>query len=206
MTISQRTHHNLTTTHLSAPELYTCKGRGENQKPSWHSGRVQYCIRDIPSSNPDEDKKKISHRTHQNYNTNNPSKPKLNAWNSLNKKSLWQSPRLEIQWTPFQIIGWGKKDLSQVQSEQFSHQSLCNRAEYLKLSEVKTRSHLGTLVRCRTRDPEVTVSFLLLGKRKSFTGPITPLPPSIPLHQCLILEIVRGRNQKLLWQLGGVQD
>ena len=33
-----------------------------------------------------------------------------------------------------------KENLSQVQSEQYHHQSLCTRVKYLKLSEVKTRS------------------------------------------------------------------
>ena len=48
-----------------------------------------------------------------------------------------------------------KENLSQVQSEQYHHQSLCTRVKYLKLSEVKTRSRHGALVECRTRDPEV---------------------------------------------------
>ena len=48
-----------------------------------------------------------------------------------------------------------KENLSQVQSEQYHHQSLCTRVKYLKLSEVKTRSHCGTVVECRIRDPEV---------------------------------------------------
>ena len=47
------------------------------------------------------------------------------------------------------------QNLSQVQSEQYHHQSLCTRVKYLKLSEVKTRSCRGTVVECRTRDPEV---------------------------------------------------
>ena len=51
--------------------------------------------------------------------------------------------------------GVGKKKISQVQSEQCHHQSLCTRVKYLKLSEVKTRSCHGTVVECRTRDPEV---------------------------------------------------
>ena len=46
-----------------------------------------------------------------------------------------------------------KENLSQVQSEQYPHQSLCTRVKYLKLSEVKTRSRHGTVVECRTRDP-----------------------------------------------------
>ena len=59
-----------------------------------------------------------------------------------------------------------KENLSQVQSEQYHHQSLCTRVKYLKLSEVKTRSHCGTVVECRTRDPEVLGSKLGVAKKK----------------------------------------
>ena len=59
-----------------------------------------------------------------------------------------------------------KENLSQVQSEQYHHQSLCTRVKYLKLSEVKTRSHCGTVVECRTRDPEVTGSNPSVAKKK----------------------------------------
>ena len=48
------------------------------------------------------------------------------------------------------------ENLSQVQSEQHHHQSLCTRVKHLTLSEVKIRScHGGTVIECRTRDPEV---------------------------------------------------
>ena len=59
-----------------------------------------------------------------------------------------------------------KENLSQVQSEQYHHQSLCTRVKYLKLSEVKTRSHRGTVVECRTRDPEVPGSNPSVAKKK----------------------------------------
>ena len=49
-----------------------------------------------------------------------------------------------------------KKILSQVQSEQYHHQSLYTRVKYLKLSEVKTK--LLAVVECRTRDPEIPSS------------------------------------------------
>ena len=77
-----------------------------------------------------------------------------------------------------------KKNLSQVQSEQYHHQSLCTRVKYLKLSEVKTRSCHGAVVQCRTRDPQVPGSNPGVAKReKSLTGPIRTIPPPIPLHQ-----------------------
>ena len=59
-----------------------------------------------------------------------------------------------------------KENLSQVQSEQYHHQSLCTRVKYLKLSGVKTRSCRGTVVECRTRDPEVLGSEPGVAKRK----------------------------------------
>ena len=61
--------------------------------------------------------------------------------------------------------GW-TENLSQVQSEEYHHQSLCTRVKYLKLSEVKTRSHHGTVVECRTRDPEVHSSNPSVGEQK----------------------------------------
>ena len=77
-----------------------------------------------------------------------------------------------------------KKNLSQVQSEQYHHQSLCTRVKYLKLSEVKTRSCHGAVVQCRTRDPQVPGSNPHVAKKeKSLTGPIRTIPPPIPLHQ-----------------------
>ena len=59
-----------------------------------------------------------------------------------------------------------KKKISQVQSEQYHHQSLYTRVKYLKLSDVKTRSCRGTVVECRTRDPEVPGSIPILSKKK----------------------------------------
>ena len=59
-----------------------------------------------------------------------------------------------------------KENLSNVQSEQYHHQSLCTRVKYLKLSKVKTRSCCGTLVECRTRDSEVSGSNSSMAKKK----------------------------------------
>ena len=59
-----------------------------------------------------------------------------------------------------------KENLSQFQSEQYHHQSLCTRVKYLKLSEVKTRSRHGAVVECRTRDPEVPGSNPGVAKKK----------------------------------------
>ena len=57
-------------------------------------------------------------------------------------------------------------NLLQVQSEQYHHQSLCTRVKYLKLSEMKTRSCHGSVVECRTRDPEVLGSNPGVAKKK----------------------------------------
>ena len=78
-----------------------------------------------------------------------------------------------------------KENLSQVQSEQYHHQSLCTRVKYLKLSEVKIRSHHGTVVECRTRDPEVPGSNPRCGQKENLSQvhPIRTIPPPIPLHQ-----------------------
>ena len=64
----------------------------------------------------------------------------------------------------------------------------------------------GTVVDCRTRDPEVISSNPGVGKRKSVPGAIRTIPPPIPLHQSKIPEIVRGENHKLLWHSGRAQS
>ena len=97
----------------------------------------------------------------------------------------WYSAGLEIHRSQVQTPMWPKKkNLSQVQSEQYHHQSLCTRVKYLKLSEVKARSCHGAVVECWTRDTEVPGSNLCVAKKeKSLTGPIRTIPPPIPLHQ-----------------------
>ena len=59
-----------------------------------------------------------------------------------------------------------KENLSQVQSEQYQQHSLFTRIIYLKLPEVKSRSHSDTVVECRTRDPEVTSPNPSVAKKK----------------------------------------
>ena len=59
-----------------------------------------------------------------------------------------------------------KENLSQVQSEQYHHPSLCPRVQGLKFSEVKTRSHSGIVVECKTRHPEVPGSNPRVAKKK----------------------------------------
>ena len=76
-----------------------------------------------------------------------------------------------------------KENLSQVQSEQYHHQSLCTRVKYLKLSEVKTRSCRGTVVECRTRDPEVPGSNPSVAKKKICQRSNQNNTPPIPLYQ-----------------------
>ena len=79
----------------------------------------------------------------------------------------WYSAGLEIHRSQVQTQVWPKKkNLSQVQSEQYHHQSLCTRVKYLKLSEVKTRSCHGAVVQCRTGDPEVPGSNTHVAKKE----------------------------------------
>ena len=59
-----------------------------------------------------------------------------------------------------------KKISDRFNQKQYHHQSLCTRVKYLKLSEVKTRSHRGAVVQCRTRDPEVPCSNPSVAKKK----------------------------------------
>ena len=85
------------------------------------------------------------------------------------QKSFWLSGRVHDQRSRCsQFKPWcGKKEnLSQVQSEQYHHQFPCTRVKYLKLSDVKTRSFHGTVVECRTRDPEVPSSNPGVAKKK----------------------------------------
>ena len=124
---------------------------------------------------------------------------------------------LEIQRYPSSNPGLGQKEnLSQVQSEQYHHHSICTTVKCLKMLEVKTRNHCGTVVECSARDAEVPSSNPGVGKKKishqrslwhsSNPGvgkkenlspvPIRTIPPPIPLHQTSTPEIVRGENQK----------
>ena len=82
----------------------------------------------------------------------------------------WYSAGLEIHRSQVQTPMWPKKkNLSQVQSEQYHHQSLCTRVKYLKLSEVKTRSCHGAVVQCRTRDPQVPGSNPQCGQKRKIS-------------------------------------
>ena len=82
---------------------------------------------------------------------------------------MWHSDRLQDQRSRGpQMKPWcgQKENLSQVQSEQYHHQSLCTRVKCLKLSEVKTRSCHCTVVECSTRDQEVPSSYPGVAKKK----------------------------------------
>ena len=64
-------------------------------------------------------------------------------------------------------LGVAKKKISHRSNHNiYHHQSLCTRVKYLKLSKVKTKSHHGTVVECRTRDPEVPSSNPGVAKKK----------------------------------------
>ena len=95
----------------------------------------------------------------------------------------WYSAGLEIQRSLIQTQCGQKENFSQVQSEQYHHQSLCTRVKYLKLSEVKNRSCHCTVVECRTRDPEVPGSNPIVAKKKishRSNQNITTTNPSAP--------------------------
>ena len=63
--------------------------------------------------------------------------------------------------------GVGKKKISHRSNQNNTTTNLsCTRVQYLKLSEVKTRSHCGTVVEFRTRDPEVPSSNPGVDKKK----------------------------------------
>ena len=98
------------------------------------------------------------------------------------------------------------QNLSQVQSEQYHHQSLCTRVKYLKLSGVKTRSCCDTVVECRTRDPEVLGSNPSVAKKKISHRSNQDNTTTNPSEPELIPEIVRGENLKSPWHSGTVQD
>ena len=90
-----------------------------------------------------------------------------------------------------------KENLSQVQSEQYHHQSLCARVKYLKLSEVKTRSCHGAVVECRTRDPEFSSSNPGLAIKKishRSNQNNTTTNPSAPRVKYLKLSEVKTRS------------
>ena len=111
-----RSNQNNTAPNPSAPELNTWNW--SEVKTSSQCGTGVECRTrnpEVPGSNPDVAKMKISHRSNQNNTTTNPSAPDL---------------------------------------------------LYLKLSEVKTRSHHGTVVEWRTRDPEVPGSNPDVAKKK----------------------------------------
>ena len=85
---------------------------------------------------------------------------------------MWHSGRVQDQRSKgprFKSWCGQKENLSQVLSEQYHHQSLCTSVKYLKLSEVKTRSHCGTVVECRTRDPEVLGSNPSCGQKENLS-------------------------------------
>ena len=140
---------------------------------SCHGTGVECRTRDpvVPGSNLSVAKKKISHRSKKNNTTTNPSALEIFNWNyqRWNQKLLWCSGRVQDKTSRgprFKPLCGQKENLSQVQSEQYHHQSLCTRVKYLKLSEVKTRSHRSTVVECKTRDPEVLGSNPCVVKKK----------------------------------------
>ena len=88
----------------------------------------------------------------------------INNINNNNKS--YHGTVVECRTIDSEVPSASKKKISHVQSEQYHHQSFCTRVEYLKLSEVKTRSCHGVVVECRTRDPEVPCSNPSASKKK----------------------------------------
>ena len=66
---------------------------------------------------------------------------------------------------PIWILVHTERNLSQEQSKQYHHQSLCTRVTYLKWSEAKTSRHQGNFKECRTREPEGPSSNPDMGKK-----------------------------------------
>ena len=165
---SEQYHHQSLCTRVKYLKLSEMKTR------SFHGTVVECRTRDpeVPGSNPDVAKKKISDRSNQNNTTTNSSAPELNTWNCQRWKpevAPWHSGRVHdyrSRGPGFKPWCGQKENLSQFQSEQYHHQSLCTRVKYLKFSEMKTRSHSGTVVECRTRDPEALGSIPSLAKKK----------------------------------------
>ena len=128
---------------------------------------------EVPGSNLSVAKKKISHRSNQNNTTEHQSlctRVKYLKLSEVKTRSR-RGPVVECRTRDPEVPGSNpecgqKENLSQVQSEQYHHQSLCTRVKYLKLSEVKTRSRRGPVVECRTRDPEVPGSNPSVAKKK----------------------------------------
>ena len=59
-----------------------------------------------------------------------------------------------------------KKISHRSNQKEYHHQSLCTRVKYLKLSDVKSRSHHDAVVECGTKDPEVPSSRPGVAKKK----------------------------------------
>ena len=132
---------------------------------------------EVPSSNPGEDKKKISHRSNQNNTTTNPYCTRLQYLKLSEVKTRCHLCHtvVECRTRDAEVLSSNPgvckmKYLLQVQWEQYYFQSPCTRVKYLKLSEVKSRSHCGTVVECRTRDPELPSPNPRVGNNKIFHG------------------------------------
>ena len=170
--ISHRSNQNNTTTNPSVPEIV----RGENQKLPWHNGRVQDKRSRGPQFKPQcGQKDNLSQvQSEQYHHQSLCTRVKYLKLSEVKTRSSHvHSGRVQHKRTrgPQFKPQCGQKEtsgfhLSQVQSEQYHHQSLCTTVKYLKLSEVKTRSCHGAVVESRTRDPEVPSSNPCVAKKK----------------------------------------
>ena len=117
---------------------------------------------EVNSSNPVTAKETLGQVQSENS-TSNPSVPEVNTLidRGEKQKSLWHSGRVQnyISWrSPVQRGEVQREKLSQVLSEQYHCQSLCNRVKYPKLSEVKHRFDCLRVGESRTTDSEVNSS------------------------------------------------
>ena len=165
---SQQYHHQSLYTrveYLKLSEVETRSPKG-NFEECW-TREAKGC-----SSNHGMGKKNMSYMWNKNNTTTNPYVPELNTWNCPEVKTrshcgtVEECKTREPEGTISNPSMEEKENLSQVKSEQYQHQSLCSRVEYMNMSEVKTRSHCGTVVECRTRDPEISSTNPNLPKKK----------------------------------------
>ena len=145
--ISQSSNHINTTTNPSVPELNT-----------WNCLRSRTWVPEVPRSCPIV---VIIKSLNSLFKTIAPPIPLHQSYiteivKGENLKSLRNRGRkqdLTYRYLQSKSHSGQKENLAHVQSEHHHHQSLCTRVKYLKLLEVKTRSHCGIVFDCRTWDP-----------------------------------------------------
>ena len=188
--ISHRSNQNNTTTNPSAPELKYLKL--SEVKTRSRRGAVVECRTwdpEVPSSNPSVAKKKISHCSNQNNTTTNPPCTrvkylKLSEVKTRSRHCTMVECRTRDPEVPSSNPGVAQKNISYSSNQNNTTTNpFAPELKYLKLSEVKSRSHSGVVVECRSRDPKVPNSNPSVAKKKishrsnqnnTTTNPSTP--------------------------------